>query len=183
MGQTSFITKDRLSEAQQIYRFIMSGVDFSAEKTREMQEKYMRTPIDRIAPTENREGRWMRGEVHDPRAYEMGGVAGHAGLFSTADDLAVFCQMILNKGEYNNQRILSPYSIERMVSAQTLPTSQMRGIGWDINTSFSSNRGDLFPVGTFGHTGLTGTSLWLDPASEIFVVLLTNRVHPHGKAT
>jgi uncharacterized protein YbbC (DUF1343 family)/CubicO group peptidase (beta-lactamase class C family) len=136
---------------------------------------------ERIAPTENREGRWMRGEVHDPRAYEMGGVAGHAGLFSTADDLAIFCQMILNKGEYNGVRILAPYSIERMVSAQTLPTSQMRGIGWDINTSYSSNRGDLFPVGTFGHTGFTGTSIWLDPASETFVVLLTNRVHPNGK--
>jgi uncharacterized protein YbbC (DUF1343 family)/CubicO group peptidase (beta-lactamase class C family) len=135
----------------------------------------------RIAPTENREGRWMRGEVHDPRAYEMGGVAGHAGLFSTADDLAIFCQMILNKGEYNGVRILAPYTVERMVSAQSLPTSQMRGIGWDINTSFSSNRGDLFPVGTFGHTGFTGTSIWLDPASETFVVLLTNRVHPNGK--
>jgi uncharacterized protein YbbC (DUF1343 family) len=135
----------------------------------------------RIAPTENREGRWMRGEVHDPRAYEMGGVAGHAGLFSTADDLAIFCQMILNKGEYNGVRILAPYSVDRMVSAQTLPTSQMRGIGWDVNTSYSSNRGDLFPVGTFGHTGFTGTSIWLDPASETFVVLLTNRVHPNGK--
>ncbi len=137
--------------------------------------------VDRIAPTENREGRWMRGEVHDPRSYEMGGVAGHAGLFSTADDLANFCQMILNKGEYNGVRILAPYSVERMVSAQSLPTSQMRGIGWDINTSYSSNRGDLFPVGTFGHTGFTGTSLWLDPAAETFVVLLTNRVHPNGK--
>jgi uncharacterized protein YbbC (DUF1343 family)/CubicO group peptidase (beta-lactamase class C family) len=137
--------------------------------------------LDRTAPTENREGRWMRGEVHDPRAYEMGGVAGHAGLFSTADDLAIFCQMILNKGEYNGVRILAPYSVERMVSAQSLPTSQMRGIGWDINTSYSSNRGDLFPVGTFGHTGFTGTSIWLDPASETFVVLLTNRVHPNGK--
>ena len=137
--------------------------------------------IERTAPTENREGRWMRGEVHDPRAYEMGGVAGHAGLFSTADDLAVFCQMILNRGEYNGVRILAPYSVERMVSAQTLPTSQMRGIGWDINTSYSSNRGDLFPIGTFGHTGFTGTSIWLDPAGETFVVLLTNRVHPNGK--
>lgn len=136
---------------------------------------------ERTAPTEMREGRWMRGEVHDPRAYEMGGVAGHAGLFSTADDLAIFCQMILNEGEYNGVRILAPYTVERMVSAQTLPTSQMRGIGWDINTSFSSNRGDLFPVGTFGHTGFTGTSIWLDPASETFVVLLTNRVHPNGK--
>ena len=137
--------------------------------------------IERTAPTENREGRWMRGEVHDPRAYEMGGVAGHAGLFSTADDLAIFCQMILNKGEYNGKRILAPYTVERMISAQSLPTSQMRGIGWDVNTSFSSNRGDLFPVGTFGHTGFTGTSIWLDPASETFVVLLTNRVHPNGK--
>ena len=135
----------------------------------------------RIAPTEMREGRWMRGEVHDPRSYEMGGVAGHAGLFSTADDLAVFCQMILNRGEYNGVRILAPYTVARMVSAGSLPTSQMRGIGWDVNTSFSSNRGDLFPVGTFGHTGFTGTSIWLDPESETFVVLLTNRVHPNGK--
>jgi uncharacterized protein YbbC (DUF1343 family)/CubicO group peptidase (beta-lactamase class C family) len=137
--------------------------------------------VERTAPTETREGRWMRGEVHDPRAYEMGGIAGHAGLFSTADDLAIFCQMILNKGEYNGVRILAPYTVERMVSAQTMPTSQMRGIGWDVNTSYSSNRGDLFPVGTFGHTGFTGTSIWLDPASETFVVLLTNRVHPNGK--
>ncbi|HEY9230799.1 MAG TPA: exo-beta-N-acetylmuramidase NamZ domain-containing protein, partial [Blastocatellia bacterium] len=139
----------------------------------------------RIAPTEMREGRWMRGEVHDPRSYEMGGVAGHAGLFSTADDLGRFCQMILNTGELNGVRLLAPYTVERMTSAQTLPTSQMRGIGWDVNTSYSSNRGDLFPVGTFGHTGFTGTSLWLDPASETFVVLLTNRVHPtgHGDVT
>jgi uncharacterized protein YbbC (DUF1343 family)/CubicO group peptidase (beta-lactamase class C family) len=140
-----------------------------------------RQTTSRIAPTEMREGRWMRGEVHDPRAYELGGVAGHAGLFSTADDLAVYCQMILNKGEYAGSRILAPYTIERMVSAHSLPTSQMRGIGWDVNTSFSSNRGDLFPVGTFGHTGFTGTSVWIDPQSETFVVLLTNRVHPSGR--
>ncbi|HWP44270.1 MAG TPA: serine hydrolase, partial [Blastocatellia bacterium] len=136
---------------------------------------------DRIAPTENREGRWMRGEVHDPRAYELGGVAGHAGLFSTADDVAIYCQMILNGGEYAGVRVLAPYTIERMISAHSLPTSQMRGIGWDVNTSFSSNRGDLFPVGTFGHTGYTGTSIWIDPASETFVVLMTSRVHPSDK--
>lgn len=140
-----------------------------------------RLPASRIAPTEMREGRWMRGEVHDPRSYEMGGVAGHAGIFSTADDLAVFCQMILSGGRYAGARILAPYTIERMVSARAMPGSQMRGIGWDVNTSFSSNRGDLFPVGTFGHTGFTGTSMWLDPASETFVILLTNRVHPDGK--
>lgn len=135
----------------------------------------------RIAPTENREGRWMRGEVHDPRAYELGGVAGHAGLFSSADDVAVYCQMILNGGQYGGSRVLAPYTIERMIGAHSLPTSQMRGIGWDVNTSFSSNRGDLFPVGTFGHTGYTGTSIWLDPASQTFVVLMTNRVHPSDR--
>ena len=150
------------------------------ESIEDAQKAYKRI-IERIAPTEMREGRWMRGEVHDPRSYELGGVAGHAGLFSTADDLAAFCQMILNRGEYNSIRILAPYTVERMVSAQSLPTSQMRGIGWDINSSYSSNRGDLFPVGTIGHTGFTGTSIWLDPASETFVVLLTNRVHPNGK--
>lgn len=150
------------------------------ENLADAQKAYKRI-IERIAPTEMREGRWMRGEVHDPRSYELGGVAGHAGLFSTADDLAAFCQMILNRGEYNGIRILAPYTVERMVSAHSLPTSQMRGIGWDINSSYSSNRGDLFPVGTIGHTGFTGTSIWLDPASETFVVLLTNRVHPNGK--
>ncbi|HLG13923.1 MAG TPA: exo-beta-N-acetylmuramidase NamZ domain-containing protein [Blastocatellia bacterium] len=140
-----------------------------------------RVSASRIAPTEIREGRWMRGEVHDPRAYELGGVAGHAGLFSTADDLATFCQMILNKGEYRGARILAPYTVGRMISSHSLPTSQMRGIGWDVNTSYSSNRGDLFPVGSFGHTGFTGTSIWIDPSTQSFVVLLTNRVHPDGK--
>jgi uncharacterized protein YbbC (DUF1343 family)/CubicO group peptidase (beta-lactamase class C family) len=137
--------------------------------------------LARIAPTETREGRWMRGEVHDPRAYELGGVAGHAGLFSTAGDLAIFCQMILNGGEYGRQRIMSHYTIERMLGAQSLPASEMRGIGWDVNTGFSSNRGDLFPVGSIGHTGFTGTSFWIDLGSRTFVILLANRVHPDGK--
>jgi uncharacterized protein YbbC (DUF1343 family)/CubicO group peptidase (beta-lactamase class C family) len=140
-------------------------------------------PLIRVAPTETREGRVMRGEVHDPRAYAMGGVAGHAGLFSTADDLAIFCQMILNKGEHAGRRILAPYTVERMVRAASLPSTQMRGIGWDVNTAFSANRGDLFPVGSFGHTGYTGTSMWIDPASQSFVVLLTNRVHPVDKTS
>ena len=152
----------------------------SEERKHITNDKGQRTK-DKIAPTEMREGRWMRGEVHDPRAYEMGGVGGHAGLFSTVDDVAVFCQMILNGGQYAGARILAPYTIERMTAAHALPASQMRGLGWDVNTSFSSNRGDLFPVGTFGHTGFTGTSVWLDPATETFVVLLTNRVHPSGK--
>src|SRR5262245_33013595 len=136
----------------------------------------------RIAPTEKRGDKWMRGEVHDPRAYLLGGVAGHAGLFSTADDLAIYCQMILNFGEYCGARILSPMGVARMTEAR--PTGgnavdgMARGVGWDIFTGYSANRGDLFPVGSFGHTGFTGTSLWIDPSSETFVVFLCNRVHP-----
>jgi uncharacterized protein YbbC (DUF1343 family)/CubicO group peptidase (beta-lactamase class C family) len=136
----------------------------------------------RIAPTEKRGEKWMRGEVHDPRAYLLGGVAGHAGLFSTADDLASYCQMILNRGEFHGARVLSPMGVARMTEAR--PTGgnaadgAARGIGWDIFTGYSANRGDLFPVGSFGHTGFTGTSLWIDPSSETFVVFLSNRVHP-----
>jgi len=125
----------------------------------------------------------MRGEVHDPRSYALGGVAGHAGLFSTAGDLAIFCQMILNEGQYGGVRIMSPYTVKRMVSSIRLPQSEMRGIGWDVNTSYSSNRGDLFPVGSFGHTGFTGNSIWIDPWSKTFVILLTDRVHPNGKGS
>jgi len=138
--------------------------------------------ISRVAPTEKRGEKWMRGEVHDPRAYLLGGVAGHAGLFSTADDLAIYCQMILNQGEFHGARILSPMGVGRMTEAR--PTGgnavdgSARGVGWDIFTGYSANRGDLFPIGSFGHTGFTGTGLWLDPSSETFVVFLSNRVHP-----
>ncbi|HEY8460903.1 MAG TPA: exo-beta-N-acetylmuramidase NamZ domain-containing protein [Blastocatellia bacterium] len=136
----------------------------------------------RIAPTEKRGDKWMRGEVHDPRAYLLGGVAGHAGLFSTADDLAIYCQMILNLGAFRGARILSPMGVTRMTEARPTGGNAVdglaRGIGWDISTGFSANRGDLFPIGSFGHTGFTGTSLWLDPSSETFVVFLSNRVHP-----
>src|SRR5262245_49035995 len=139
----------------------------------------------RIAPTEKRGEKWMRGEVHDPRAYLLGGVAGHAGLFSTADDLAIYCQMILNRGEFQGARVLSPMGVARMTEAHPIRGAggnavdgAARGIGWDIFTSYSANRGDLFPVGSFGHTGFTGTGLWIDPSSETFVVFLSNRVHP-----
>jgi len=154
----------------------------------------------RIAPTETTRGqanylggssetvaanngeRWLRGEVHDPTAFRMNGVAGHAGLFSTADDLAVYCQMILNNGAYNGVRILSPLGVAEMTRPRAVnERGDARGLGWDITSSYSSNRGDLFPPGSFGHTGFTGTSLWLDPATETFVVFLSNRVHPNGK--
>ena len=153
----------------------------------------------RIAPTEKRRGQlsylgdsaanvgaegelWLRGEVHDPTSYRMNGVAGHAGLFSTASDLAIYCQMILNGGAYRGVRVLSPLTVAEMTRPRIVSsTGSTRGLGWDINSSFSSNRGELFPLGSFGHTGFTGTSLWLDPASEMFVVFLSNRVHPDGK--
>src|ERR1041385_6318622 len=153
----------------------------------------------RIAPTEKRRGQlsylgdtsanvgaegdvWLRGQVHDPTSYRMNGVAGHAGLFSTADDLAIYCQMILNHGSYGGVRILSPLTVAEMTRPRVVSSAgNTRGLGWDMNTSYSTNRGDLFPLGSFGHTGFTGTSLWIDPASEMFVVFLSNRVHPDGK--
>ena len=134
---------------------------------------------NRIAPTDPT---LPRGVVHDPTARRMGGVAGHAGLFSTASDLAIFCRMILGLGTHRGARILSPLTVAKMTSRATLAEGQnTRGLGWDIDSSFSSNRGELLPIGSFGHTGFTGTSLWIDPASGMFVVFLSNRVHPDGK--
>ncbi len=183
----------------------------------------------RTAPTENLKGQnnylgskfdgddktgelILRGQVHDPTSYRMRGVAGHAGLFSTADDLARYCQMLLNGGLVSDgsesaaiasgfrdrdaknpvatapgsgrsgRRILSAQTIARMTAPIVVSESgDARGLGWDINTSFSSNRGDLFPLGSFGHTGFTGTSIWIDRVSQTFVVFLSNRVHPDGK--
>lgn len=140
-----------------------------------------RIPISRIAPTEKREGHWMRGEVHDPRAYALGGVAGHAGLFSTAEDLARFCRMILDGGKRGHARVLSPLGVEAMTRPHFSGDENVRGLAFDIATSYAKLRGDLFPVGSFGHTGFTGTSVWIDPSSETFVVFLSNRLHPDGK--
>lgn len=135
----------------------------------------------RVAPTERREDRWMVGEVHDPRAYRLGGVAGHAGLFSTADDLAVFARLVLGGGEVNGRRILKPETIRLMTTPRPVPGG-LRAYGWDVQTSYSSNRGELFPTGrSFGHTGFTGTSLWIDPDSQTAVIFLSHRVHPNGK--
>jgi len=135
----------------------------------------------RTAPTERRDGRWMRGQVHDPRADLLGGVAGHAGLFSTARNVETFARMILGRGQGHGVRVLSPAAIHAMTSPGSTSAGQARGLGWDMDTPFSSPRGDLFPVGGFGHTGFTGTSLWIDPGSQTVVILLTNRVHPEGK--
>ena len=124
----------------------------------------------------------LRGYVHDPTAYRMGGVAGHAGLFSTADDLARYCQMLLNGGILDGKRVLSANTVARMTAPIVVSEDgATRGLGWDMNTAFSSNRGELFPLGSFGHTGFTGTSVWIDRVSQTFVVFMSNRVHPDGK--
>ncbi|MGB8261494.1 MAG: serine hydrolase [Terracidiphilus sp.] len=131
----------------------------------------------RIAPTEyDASGRMLRGVVHDPTARRMGGVAGHAGLFSTAGDLAIFAQAMLH-----GSPVLSPLAIEKMTTPEQPPSgTALRGLGWDIDSPFSTNRGELLPVGSFGHTGFTGTSLWMDPVTDTYIVLLTNAVHPRG---
>ena len=184
-------------------RFVYSDINFFL--LGDIVRRVSGQPIDRFArdrifvplgmtetafmPAESRRGRiaptdvtLARGVVHDPTARRMGGVAGHAGLFSTAADLATFCRMILGNGTYRGARILSPLAVAKMTSPAT-PAGERneRGLGWDIDSSFSTNRGDLLPIGSFGHTGFTGTSLWIDPASGMFVVFLSNRVHPDGK--
>jgi uncharacterized protein YbbC (DUF1343 family) len=133
--------------------------------------------LPKIAPTQYDEHeKVLRGVVHDPTARRMGGVAGHAGLFSTADDLSKFALALMN-----GSPILSRLTVEKMTTPQQPPTSQvLRGLGWDIDSPFSSNRGDLLPVGSFGHTGFTGTSLWIDPSTRTFIVILANAVHPRG---
>ena len=142
--------------------------------------------ISKIAPTELDEasGLPIRGVVHDETSRDMGGVAGHAGMFTTADDLGRFAQTLIDMGVTNGKRVFSAAAIQKFTSPQS-PANQpiLRGLGWDIDSPFSANRGDLFPIGSYGHTGFTGTSLWIDPLSKTYVVLLTNSVHPHrGKS-
>src|SRR5580704_6540146 len=143
----------------------------------------------RIAPTEidpaTRQP--LRGEVHDDTARYMGGVAGHAGVFTTAADLAKFAQMMLDggqvkggQGEGNGARLFTAATVEKFTSPQSPPDQPiLRGLGWDIDSTYSSNRGELFPIGSYGHTGFTGTSIWIDPFSHSYVIILTNAVHPH----
>ena len=134
---------------------------------------------NRIAPTEVEENEPVWGLVHDPTARNMGGVAGHAGLFTTAHDLSLFAEMMLNFGELNGKRVFATQTVRKFTTPNT-PSHQaiLRGLGWDIDSPFSGNRGELFPIGSYGHTGFTGTSLWLDPDSHSYVILLTNSVHP-----
>jgi uncharacterized protein YbbC (DUF1343 family)/CubicO group peptidase (beta-lactamase class C family) len=141
-----------------------------------------RSKISRIAPTEMTDGVMLRGTVHDPTARFMGGVAGHAGVFTTAPDMARFARMMLNMGELDGKRIFKPETVKLMTSVQTPPGMEdRRGLGWDIDSAFSSPRGHRFPLGSYGHSGFTGTALWIDPFSKTFSIFLSNRVHPDGK--
>ena len=138
------------------------------------------TWVPKIAPTEyDEQNRMLRGVVHDPSARRMGGVAGQAGLFSTADDLSKFARALIA-----GSSVLPSLLVEKMSTPQQPPAAhELRGFGWDIDSPFSTNRGELLPVGSFGHTGFTGTSLWIDPTTRTYIILLTNAVHPRGKGS
>src|SRR6185436_2403104 len=141
-----------------------------------------REKLARIAPTEVEDGVPVRGVVHDPRSRRMGGVAGHAGLFFTASDLARYARMLLNLGELDGVRIFKPETVRLMTSVQSPEgVPARRGLGWDIDSGYSRPRGKIFPPGSYGHTGFTGTALWIDPFSKTFWIFLSNRVHPDGK--
>jgi len=142
-------------------------------------------PVDwrsRIAATERDElGAMLQGVVHDPTSRRMGGVTGHAGLFTTAADLAQYARMILGRGQLKGVRVLKTETVTFMTQVQSVATvMERRGLGWDIDSTYSRPRGSLFPLGSFGHTGFTGTSLWMDPASQSFVIFLSSRLHPGG---
>jgi len=133
----------------------------------------------RAAPTEQRNLRWMQGEVHDPLSYRLGGVAGNAGVFATASDLAKFSRMLLGHGALNDLQFLSPSAVREMTRAVPVP-SGIRTLGWDMRSTYSRQRGMTLSDGAFGHGGFTGTALWIDPQRDMFFIFLSNRVHPEG---
>jgi len=130
--------------------------------------------LARVAPTERVAEGVLRGQVHDPMSRLVGGEGGSAGLFSTASDIARFCQMLLNGGSYDGTRIFSPLTIRAMTQDRIMG----RGYGFDVASPYATIRGDLLGPDSFGHSGYTGTSVWIDPEQDLFVILLTNRVHP-----
>jgi len=141
---------------------------------------------ERVAPTTFEGNRWLRGTVHDPRARKTDGVAGHAGLFTTAPDLARFCRMLLNDGELDGVHVFKKETIAEWTRIQSPDMKDAKGrparraLGWDVDTVYSSPRGEHFPIGSFGHTGFTGPSAWIIPGSKTFVIFLCNRLHPDG---
>jgi CubicO group peptidase (beta-lactamase class C family) len=161
--------------------------EFTAEtifKPLGMSRTFFRPPaeyLDQCVPTQVIDGIPLRGVVHDPLARLQGGVSGNAGLFSTADDLARFARMLLDGGRLDGVRVLSPLTVERMTEIFPQLRGAGRGLGWDIDTDYATVRGDLFGPSSYGHSGYTGTSIWIDPETRTAVVFLTNRAHPDDK--
>ena len=169
------------ASGQRLEEFVKKEI-YSPLKMRDTGYLPSSNVLARIAPTEQSEQGILRGIVHDPTARKMGGVAGHAGLFTTAADLARYARMLLNLGELDGARILKTETVKLMTSVQSAGVVEARrGLGWDIDSGYSRPRGKLFPVGSYGHTGWTGTCLWIDPFSKAFWIFLSNRVHPDGK--
>jgi len=143
-----------------------------------------KTLLNRIAPTEiggsmNRP--LIHGDVHDENTHFLGGVSSHAGLFSTAEDMAALAQMLINGGIYRHRRFFKPSTIQDWTRRQYVTRSSDRALGWDTPSDKGSSAGDYFSKGSYGHMGFTGTSFWVDPNREVAIVLLTNRVHPTRK--
>ncbi|HWB02075.1 MAG TPA: exo-beta-N-acetylmuramidase NamZ domain-containing protein [Verrucomicrobiales bacterium] len=138
-----------------------------------------RRKLSRIAPTTREADGLVHGVVHDPTSRRMGGVAGHAGVFTTARDLAVYCRMLLSGGKSpSGKTIMTPATVKLMTQPNRLPGGVIRGLGWDMQSYYSDIKGDIFGPRSYGHTGWTGTAFWIDPQAEAFVILLTNRNHP-----
>jgi CubicO group peptidase (beta-lactamase class C family) len=165
------MTIDRFSEEN---IFLPLGMDHTFYNP---EEEYV--PL--CVPTQVYDGIPLKGVVHDPLARLLGGISGNAGLFSTADDLAVFGRMMLNQGSFGGKRILSPLAVERMTEIYRITDFAGRGLGWDLESGFATNQGDLFGEKAYGHTGYTGTSLVIDPDTQTIVIFLTNSVHPEDK--
>ncbi len=136
----------------------------------------------RAVPTEQRRGEWLKGEVHDPRSAALGGVAGHAGLFSTGRDLTRFACAVIAVANGEESPVLTAAMVENMTAAHRVPRG-VRGLGWDKQSPYSSNRGDLLSESAIGHGGFTGTALWIDPEQQLSVVFLSSRLHPDGKGS
>jgi len=166
--------------ARPLEKFVADEI-FAPLRMNDTRYSPMSRSSSRIAPTERNGTNMLRGVVHDPTARAMGGVAGHAGMFTTAADLARFARMMLNQGDLDGVRLFRPETVAAMTAVQSSAVVKTRrGFGWDIDSGYS-RRGDIFSLGSYGHTGFTGTALWIDPYSETFWILLSNRVHPDGR--
>lgn len=179
----NFIMLGELVERVSGYPLEKFVVDEIFRPLRMRDTRYLPFSTDkaRIAPTERDGTNMLRGVVHDPTARRMGGVAGHAGVFTTTSDAARFARMMVNQGELDGVRLFRPATVALMTSVQSpAAVGARRGLGWDIDSGYA-RRGEVFPMGSYGHTGYTGTALWIDPFSKTFWILMSNRVHPDNK--